>query len=153
MLLKDNKSFKLPGLQAGSFSGLDRLNIPYNILILRQVFQRPDNGNIELICKAQDGPEEKRGGLRFLVDDRSKKDALYGWLKQQIGKDIETIHNSDFSFEEDSMKKCPKCGSKMFESWEPKVATLANINSKFPNQIKFWRCSNNDCAYKENYEI
>lgn len=52
MLLKDNKSFKLPGLQAGSFSGLDRLYIPYNILILGEVLQRPDNGNIEIVCRA-----------------------------------------------------------------------------------------------------
>lgn len=98
MVLKDNKSFKLPSLSGGSYSGMDRLYIPYNILILKQVSQRPDNGNVELICQAADGPEEKRGGIRFLTEDRSRKDILYSWFRQKIGKDIETIYNSDFAF-------------------------------------------------------
>lgn len=99
MRLKENKLFELPLLQAGSFSGLDRLEIPYNILMLRQVYQRPDNGDIELICNAKDGAhEEKRGAIQFFADDRPKKDALYHWLRLQIGKDIETIYGSEFSF-------------------------------------------------------
>lgn len=98
MLLKDNKVFKLPRLMGGSFSGLDRLDIPYNILILKNVTQREDNGNIELWCQAKDGPEQKNGGVRFSIEERSKKDILYQWLRQQIGKDIETIYNSDFEF-------------------------------------------------------
>ena len=99
MQLKDNILFKLPELMAGSFSGLDRLEISYNILILRQVHQRPDNGDIEIICNAKDGAhEEKSGPIQFSIDDRTKKDALYRWLYQQIGKDIETIYNSEFSF-------------------------------------------------------
>lgn len=98
MLLTDNKLFELPQLMAGSFSGLDRLEIPYNILILRVVVQREDNGNIELVCRAKDGPEEKRGVIGFSVNDRSKKEQLFRWLRQQIGKDIETIYGSDFSF-------------------------------------------------------
>lgn len=102
-LLKDNKFFELPQLMGGSFSGLDRLEIPYNILILREVLQREDNGNIDLLCQAKDGPEEKKGRVQFSLDDRSKKNALYQWLQQQIGKDIETIYNSDFSFERESL--------------------------------------------------
>lgn len=98
MILKDHKLLELPQLMAGSFSGLDRLEIPHNILILKEVLQREDNGDIELVCQAKDGPEEKRGGIHFLVDDRSKKDILYHWLKQRAGKDIETIYNSEFSF-------------------------------------------------------
>lgn len=98
MLLTDNKLFELPQLMAGSFSGLDRLEIPYNILILREVLQREDNGDIEFVCQAKDGPEEKRGRIRFSIDDRPKKDQLFRWLRQQIGKDIETIYGSDFSF-------------------------------------------------------
>ncbi|MDO8334281.1 MAG: hypothetical protein Q7T35_06385 [Nitrosomonas sp.] len=98
MVLKDNKQFDLPKLMAGSFSGLDRLEIPYNILMLREVFQRGDNGDIELICRAKDGPEEKKGGIRFSVDNRAKKDQLFNLFRQQIGKDIETIYGSDFSF-------------------------------------------------------
>lgn len=103
MLLKDNKLFRLPPLMAGSFSGLDRLEIPYNILILREVLQREDNGDIELVCQAKDGPEEKGGGISFSVDDRSKKDILFRWLNQQAGKDIKTIYNSEFSFGGDDL--------------------------------------------------
>lgn len=103
MLLKDNKLFELPPLLAGSFSGLDRLEIPYNILILREVLQREDNEGVELVCQAKDGPEEKRGGIRFFVDNRSKKDILYHWFKQRIGKDIETIYNSEFSFGDENL--------------------------------------------------
>ncbi len=98
MLLKDNKLFKLPGLMGGSFSGLDRLDIPYTILILKNVTQREDNGNIELLCKAKDGPEQKSGRVRFTYDDRVKKDMLYQWLRQQIGKDIQTLYDSEFNF-------------------------------------------------------
>lgn len=98
MLLKDNKLFKLPQLMAGWFSGMDRLEIPHNSLILKDVQQREDNGNIELICQAKDGPEEKRGGIHFSIDDRTKKDQLFRWFRQQIGKDIETIYGSNFSF-------------------------------------------------------
>lgn len=98
MVLRYNKLFDLPQLMAGSFSGLDRLEIPYNILILREVLQRDDNGDIELICQAKDGPEQKQGGIRFSANDRVKKNQLFSWLKQQIGKDIETIYGSDFSF-------------------------------------------------------
>ena len=98
MILKNIRLFELPELRAGSFSGLDRLEIPYNILILRDVIQRDDNGDIELICQAKDGPEEKRGGIRFSSDNRVKKDQLFNWLRRQVGKDIETIYGSDFSF-------------------------------------------------------
>ncbi|KKQ99173.1 MAG: hypothetical protein UT24_C0026G0004 [Candidatus Woesebacteria bacterium GW2011_GWB1_39_12] len=146
MLLKDNKLFELPSLLAGSFSGLDRLEISYNILILKEVLQREDTGDIELVCQAKNGPEEKRGGIRFSVDDRSKKDILYHWFKRLLGKDIETIYNSDFTF---GGKICPACGDEMFKSMEPKVANLAGINSKFPNQTEYWRCRNNKCEYRE----
>ncbi len=98
MLLTDNKLFELPQLKAGSFGPLDRLEIPYDILILREVLQREDNKDIELVCQAKDGPEEKRGGIHFSVDDRLKKDQLFRWFRKQIGKDIETIYESDFNF-------------------------------------------------------
>lgn len=97
MQLKDNTSFELPELRAGYFGGLDRLEIPHSILMLRQVLQREDNGNIELICEAKDGPEEKRGNIIFTTDDRSEKDALFRWLFNQIGKSIEVIYQSEFS--------------------------------------------------------
>lgn len=49
------------------------------------------------------------------------------------------------------MKKCPKCGSEMFKSLEPKIANLADSNSRFPSQSEYWRCSNGKCDYKEKY--
>jgi predicted nucleic-acid-binding Zn-ribbon protein len=149
MLLKDNQFFELPQLSAGFFSGLDRLDIPYEILILRKVHQREDNGDIQLVCQAIDGPEEKQGMIRFSTDDRSKKDALYSWLELQIGKSIETIYNSEFDFETSSLKDCPKCESEMFQSMEPLITNLASVVSIIPNQIRFWRCSNRKCDYKE----
>jgi|GEM_PF-4274937 len=99
MILKDNKHFELPQLMGGAFSGLDRLEIPYNILILRKVLQREDNGDIQLFCQAIDGPEQKNGGIDFIVDDRKKKMELFHWFQFQIGKDIKTIYESDFRFE------------------------------------------------------
>lgn len=129
----------------GSFSGMDRLYIPHNILILKYVTQRDDNGNIELLCQAKDGPEQMSGNVRFSINDRQKKDILYKWLLQQIGKDVETIYRTEFIFGDEPI--CPRCGSSMFQSMEPKVATLANIHSKFPVQVKYWRCSSNECNY------
>jgi hypothetical protein len=146
MILKNNKSFELPELKAGSFNGLDRLEIQYNILILREVSQREDNGDIELICQAKDGPEEKRGMIRFSVNSRFEKNFLYHWLEKQIGKDIETIYNSEFSF---GGKTCPVCGNEMFKSMEPKVGNLANPYSKLPKQTEIWRCNNENCGHRE----
>ncbi len=151
-VLKDNKFLKLPRLDGGSFSGMDRLLIPHNLLSLKKVEQREDNLNIDIITQAVDGPEEVRGGIKFIDDDRRKKDVLFSWLQQQVGKNIEAIYNSEFSFGSQE-KICPICGSGMFQSMEPKVANLANTGSKFPNQIRYWRCSNNNCGYKEKYEI
>lgn len=98
MTLKENESFKLPRLTSGSFSGLDRLDIPHNLLTLTQVNQRLVNGDIEIVTKATNGPEEKRGRVRFLSEDRLQKDALVNWFREQVGKDIKTIYDSDFSF-------------------------------------------------------
>jgi hypothetical protein len=86
MLLKDNKLFELPMFSSSSFSGMDRLWISHNILILSEVHQREDPGEIELIAKAKDGPEEKRGHVRFVEDNHNQKNLLSNWLKQQIGK-------------------------------------------------------------------
>ena len=134
----------------GSFSGMDRLYIHHNILILKEVKQKEDNGKITLICQAKDGPEEISGGVHFSIEDRSRMNILYQWLCQQIGKDIETIYRTQFNFAgENSMKICPRCGSELFESLEPKVSTLANMRSEFPKQNIYWRCSNEYCDFRE----
>lgn len=146
MLLKENKLFELPPLTGGSFSGMDRLYLPLNILVLKDINQRDDNGDITLICQAKDGPEQRIGSIIFSNDDRLKKDMLYRWLKNQIGKNIESIYNEYFTFGD---KICPMCGSEMFRSMEPKVVNLANIHSKLPDRAEYWRCSNNDCDHRE----
>lgn len=147
MNLKGNPYFKLPQLMAGSFSGMDRLTIPYNLLILREVLKRDDNGNIELVCQAQNGPEQKRGSIVFSSENRSMKNQLYMWLSQMRGKDIETIYGSNFDFE--YKRVCPKCSTEMFKSFEPKIANLANANSRLPLQTEYMRCSNTTCSYME----
>lgn len=147
MNLKDNPYFKLPQLMAGAFSGMDRLTIPYNLLILREVLQRDDNGNIELVCQAQDGPEQKRGSIVFSSENRSKKNQLYLWLSQMVGNNIQTIYGSDFNFEE--KKLCPKCSNEIFKSFEPKIINLANAYSTLPLQNEYRRCSNEKCDYRE----
>lgn len=105
MLLKDCRQFKLPRLLGGWFSGMDRHHIPHNNLILKEVLQRDDNGDISLICQAKDGLEEKRGWIKFPTENRSEKDALYNWLQQRIGQDIETIYHSDFIIENEKLTK------------------------------------------------
>lgn len=147
MTLKNHPYIKLPSLTGGSFSGLDRLLLPHNILILKKVTQRVDNGNIDIITRAKDGPEERSGPLRVLLDDRARKDFLYHWFQQQLGKDIETVYNSEFTFGDERI--CPRCSEILFLSMEPKVANLANKNSKFPPQNKQWRCSNSECNFRE----
>lgn len=98
MKLKDNKLLKLPSLTGGSFQGMDRLLIPHKNLVLIEVSQRPDNGNIKLISQVKDGPEMKTGWIRFKKTSLKKKNILFNWFEKQINKDIETIYNSDFTF-------------------------------------------------------
>lgn len=97
MRLKDNKKFTLPGLLTGSFSGLDRIHVPLNSLILKEIFQSEENGDIEIISKANDGPEFRRGWIHFKRIKRAKKDKLCKWFAKQIGRDIETVYNSEFN--------------------------------------------------------
>ncbi len=99
MILKDNKLFEMPDLMGGSFGPYDRLELQHNLLILTEVNQREDNGKIEITTQAKDGPEQKRGFVYFKENNRSNKDLLARWLAKQIGKDIETIYQSDFTFE------------------------------------------------------
>ena len=98
MVLKNNRLFDLPRFASGSFGDLDRLKVPNDILMLKKVSYQKDKGDIQLICRAKDGPEQVRGRIRFAVDDGEKKDELFCWLRLQIGKDIETIYGSSFSF-------------------------------------------------------
>lgn len=148
MKLKDINIIKLPQFRGGSFSGMDRLLIAHNLLVLKEVTQREDNGLINLTAKAVDGPEELSGRIKFAIDDRLRNDVLANWLKQQIGRDIESIYHTDFVFGDEPI--CPHCKSEMFLSMEPKVSNLANSNSKFPIQSQFWRCS--VCDHKEKIQ-
>jgi len=48
--------------------------------------------------------------------------------------------------------KCPKCGSEVFESLEPKVANLVNEYDQLPKQERCWRCSNPKCDFRKIVE-
>lgn len=83
-------------MRGGSFDRLDRLYFPLNELVLKKVEQRGDNGDIKLSSQAKDGREEKAGWVRFEDFNRKDKDRLYSWFKKQIGKDMETIYESEW---------------------------------------------------------
>lgn len=96
MRLKDHNKFTLPGLVLGSFSGLDRIHVPQNHLVLIEITQREDNGDIEIVGKATDGPELRRGWVNFKRVNRTEKNKLCKWFTEQIGRDIKTVYNSKF---------------------------------------------------------
>lgn len=100
MMLKDIPEIKLPQFKGGSYAGLDRLYLPHNMLILSKVKQL-ESGDLELTAGAKDGHEQFKGRLRFKVDDEGKKKFLYEWLSARIGKTIDSIYRSEFSFEKD----------------------------------------------------
>ena len=101
MMLKDNPEITLPQFrdEAHSYSGLDRLYLPHEKLILSEV-KLLNSGNLELIVKPDDGGREQwTGQIKFIKDDENKKEFLKGWLKERIGKTIYLIYRSEFSFE------------------------------------------------------
>ena len=77
---------------------MDRLFISHNIFVLKEVKRRKDTGDIELMTQAKDGPEIRRGQIKFKSGNKNVKDALFQWLVKQIGKEIKTIYNSEFHF-------------------------------------------------------
>lgn len=101
MLLKDNPYIELPRFLGGFFSGMDRLYIPHNILILKRI-EKQKNGDLDLTAQAKDGPEIRKGTLRFKTEDKVKKEILYKWLEKRIGETIDFIYRSHFDFKEKS---------------------------------------------------
>ncbi|MBU0572189.1 hypothetical protein KKH23_03270 [Patescibacteria group bacterium] len=98
MLFKDNPNIELPPFLGGFFSGMDRLYIPHNLLILKKI-ERLDNGDLELTAQAKDGHELREGVLKFKTEDPGKKEILYKWLNKRLGETIDFIYRSHFDFE------------------------------------------------------
>ena len=99
-MLKDNTEFKLPSLKGGSYSGMDRLFISQDNLVLRGIERRKDTGDIELITQAKDGQEQKMGKIIFKKDNALKKEILYKWLNKHLGETIDRIYSSQFDFKD-----------------------------------------------------
>ena len=99
MMLKDNPEIILSQFDVSSYSGFDHTFLPHEKLILTEV-KLSNSGNLELIAKPDDGGQEQwTGQLKFIKDDENKKEFLKGWLKEHIGKTIDSIYKSQFSFE------------------------------------------------------
>lgn len=98
MLLKDNSDIELPPLLGGFFSGMDRLFIPHNLLILKKI-ERQKNGDLKLTARAKDGHELRKGVLRFKTEDPGKKEILYKWLNKRLGETIDFIYRSQFDWD------------------------------------------------------
>ena len=103
MLLKDNPDIELPAFLGGFFSGMDRLYISLNLLILKKV-ERLDNGDLELTARAKDGHELREDVLRFKTEDSAKKEILCKWLNKRLGETIDFIYKSHFDFEVKKME-------------------------------------------------
>ena len=99
MMLKDNPEITLPQFRGGSYSHFDRVFLSHNKLVLSEV-KLSNSGNLELVAKPDDGGHEQwPEQLKFVKDDENKKEFLKGWLKERIGKTIDSIYRSEFSFE------------------------------------------------------
>lgn len=100
MLLKDLDKIELPQFRGGSYARLDRIYVSHEKLILIGVEQL-ESGDLRLITKAENGPEEFKGKLRFKLGNENKKKSLYNWLNEQLGKTIDSAYQSEHSFKED----------------------------------------------------
>ena len=99
MMLKDNPELNLPNFTGGSYSHFDRIFLPYNELILSEV-KLSNSGNLELIVKPIDGGQEQwTDWLKLKIHDENKIKILLDWFNKQIGKTIDFIYKSEFSFE------------------------------------------------------
>ena len=103
MLLKDNPDIELPSFLGGFFSGMDRLYISHNLLILKKI-EKQKNGDLELTAQAKDGHELREGVLRFKTKDPGKKEILYKWFNKRLGETIDFIYRSNFDFEVKKME-------------------------------------------------
>jgi len=98
MLLKNNPDIELPAFLGGFFSGMDRLYIPHNLLILKKI-EKQKNGDLELTAQAKDGHELREGVLKFKTEDPDKKEILYKWLNKRLGETIDFIYRSQFDWD------------------------------------------------------
>jgi len=98
-MLEGNPNIKLPRFVGGPFAGMDTHRTgDRNDLILEKV-EELENGNLKLTVQIEGTQQRVSKTIRFLEEKRGLKDALHKWLSGQIGKTIESIYRSEFSFE------------------------------------------------------
>lgn len=98
MMLENNPNIKLPSFLGGSFGGMDTHPTARNDLILEKV-QKVESGDLELTVRIKGTKQKLSDSIKFLKEKRGQKDTLYKWLSGQIGKTIDSIYRSEFSFE------------------------------------------------------
>jgi len=99
MMLKDNPNIKLPSFSGGSFRGMDTHRTgALNDLILERI-EEVEGGDLKLTARIEGTQQQLSDSIKFLEEKRGLKDALYKWLSGQIGKTIDSIYRSEFSFE------------------------------------------------------
>ena len=82
---------------ACSYGGTDRIQLPNEKLVLLKVELKPIG--ISLEANAKDGLEQFSGILSLKPEFGNMKNSVSKWLKDQIGKTIDSIYRSEFSFE------------------------------------------------------
>ncbi|HUV42369.1 MAG TPA: hypothetical protein VMY36_00465 [Patescibacteria group bacterium] len=102
MILKDNSNIKLPSFTGGSFTEMDiHRTGALNNLILEGI-EKMENGDLKLVVRTEKTQNKLSDSIKFLKEKRGLKNALHKWLSGQIGKTIDSIYRSEFSFEKDS---------------------------------------------------
>ena len=101
MKLKDNQEIKqLPRFSGGSYSQNDRIYLQHNKIYLSEV-KISNAGDLELTARPLDsGPEQWRDFLKLKKPNEKKVKILLNWLKDKIGENVDSVFNSEFSFED-----------------------------------------------------
>jgi len=98
-MLEDNPNIKLPRFVGGSFAGMDILPTgSLNNLILERV-EELESGDLRLTVRIEGTEQKLSGSVKFLEEKLGLKDTLRRWLSSKIGKTIDSIYRSEFSFE------------------------------------------------------
>lgn len=82
---------------ACSYRGTDRTQLPNEKLVLLKVELKLIG--IKLEANAKDGLEQFSGILSLKPEFENMKKSVSKWLKDQIGRTIDSIYRSEFSFE------------------------------------------------------
>lgn len=97
MRVIDCSYVQLPRHFDGSFSGLDRLSLDYQSVILTSVKDLTDN-KFDISVKALDGPETKTGYVRFQPNTSEFLiSEIYKVFENSIGQKIVDVYNLSIS--------------------------------------------------------